>query len=121
MATRDRQSKPDVRKSEQRVLNWSFDEVFKVIAHEVLKYVPAGNNAAESLERAISNEHLTFRKSAESGGVYYIGTARAGESESDPVWQIQKVDTNNGTTITFADGDTEFNNIWNNRTELSYS
>lgn len=32
MAAPDRQSKPDIHRSEQSVQNWSFDEIYKVLA-----------------------------------------------------------------------------------------
>lgn len=54
----------------------------------------------------------------------YIGKAAVGASTASAVWQIQRVDES-GTPITvvikWADGDDSFNNIWNNRTSLSYS
>ncbi len=38
------------------------------------------------------------------------------------VWQIFKmVEAAGVTTITWADGDTAFNNIWDNRASLTYS
>jgi hypothetical protein len=60
MANPNRQSKPDTEKSEQRVLNWSFDNEFKVLAVELLGY----NSATNSLVR------LEAVESADSPGKY---------------------------------------------------
>jgi len=55
-------------------------------------------------------------------GTTYIGEADAGSSESDPVWRIKQiVETGPDVKITWADGDTNFDNIWDNRASLSYS
>lgn len=52
----------------------------------------------------------------------YIGYAGFGAITSDAVWQIKKI-VKNGTvtTISWADGDDRYDNIWNNRTALTYS
>jgi hypothetical protein len=52
----------------------------------------------------------------------YIGYAGFGAVTSDAAWQIKKI-VKNGTvtTITWADGDDRYDNIWNNRTALTYS
>lgn len=53
--------------------------------------------------------------------VTYIGTALCGSATNAAVWQIKKIDSAIGTSITFADGDPQFNNIWNDRATLTYS
>ena len=50
----------------------------------------------------------------------YIGLAPVGSLETLAVWQIKKVATASGMIITWADGDAEFNNIWDNRLSLTY-
>ncbi len=53
----------------------------------------------------------------------YLGDAGVGSSPSSSVWRIQKlVFTSAGSvTITFADGNVNFDNVWDNRASLSYS
>jgi hypothetical protein len=53
----------------------------------------------------------------------YLGDAVVGSSMSSSVWRIQKLDfgATGSVTITFADGNTNFDNVWNNRASLSYS
>lgn len=47
----------------------------------------------------------------EDGAVLYICKAAIGAVASDPVWQVQKVDTTSGVIITWADGDDDFDNL----------
>lgn len=56
-----------------------------------------------------------------SATVTYVGKADPGTATSSALWQIQKIDTSSGTVITWADGDGDFDNEWDNRASLSYS
>lgn len=56
-----------------------------------------------------------------SANTVYVGLAPVGSLGSDPVWQIKKIYTSSGMIITWADGDAEFNNNWDNRLSLTYS
>ncbi len=53
----------------------------------------------------------------------YIGKALSGVATSVASWQIQRLEDTGGgdTTILFADGDRDYNNIWDDRVGLSYS
>lgn len=51
----------------------------------------------------------------------YIGKAAIGSATSSAVWQIAKLDTTSGIIKTWADGDANFDNIWDNIASLSYS
>jgi hypothetical protein len=53
----------------------------------------------------------------------YLGDASVGSATSGSVWRIQKLvfTTGGSVTITFADGNTNFDNVWDNRASLSYS
>jgi len=57
-----------------------------------------------------------------SDGTAYIGIAKPGASGASAIWQIRKL-VNSGTVtqILWADGNEKFDNVWNNRTSLSYS
>lgn len=58
----------------------------------------------------------------EVGATTYVGKAVVGSSDSSAVWQIKRiVETGPDMAVTFADGDSSFNNIWNDRLSLSYS
>lgn len=59
-----------------------------------------------------------------SNNLEYLGIAKAGEATSSAAWQIKKFfydGNNNLITVQLADGDTRFDNIWDNRASLSYS
>lgn len=51
----------------------------------------------------------------------YIGYAAIGSSTAASVWQILKINTASGAVFTWADGDSNFDNEWDERTNLSYS
>jgi hypothetical protein len=53
----------------------------------------------------------------------YLGDAVVGGSSASAIWRIQKLvfTTAGSVTITFADGNVNFDNVWNNRASLSYS
>ena len=51
----------------------------------------------------------------------YIGKATIGSATNQPLWQIQRASkSGNITTITFADGDDKFDNVWDDRVSLNY-
>lgn len=52
----------------------------------------------------------------------YVGEAAVASNVADAVWRIKKIFVNGTvTTITWADGNDRYDNIWNNRTVISYS
>jgi hypothetical protein len=53
----------------------------------------------------------------------YKGEADPGSSESSAVWRIRHIVIGNDDDVTtnWADGDSQFDNIWANRASLSYS
>ena len=50
----------------------------------------------------------------------YVGWAERGSATSDNKWQIRRVVYTSGHILTFADGDELFDNIWDDRTSLTY-
>ncbi len=55
-------------------------------------------------------------------GTTYTGYAELGTANSAALWRIKKsVKTGTATEITYADGNRLFDNVWANRTTLSYS
>jgi hypothetical protein len=52
----------------------------------------------------------------------YIGYANPGTATASALWQIKRILVSGSeTAIEFADGNLNFDNIWNNRTSLSYN
>lgn len=90
---------------------------------------PAGQNTTGETEVSLENplpvssSIIATRIDEASATISYIGKAPIGSLASEAVWQIFKMDTGTSpqTIITWADGDAEFNNIWDNRASLTYS
>jgi hypothetical protein len=57
----------------------------------------------------------------EVGYYTYIGWALPGSLDSDAVWKMLLIDETTNTIIKWADGDSEFNNIWDNYASLTYT
>lgn len=56
------------------------------------------------------------------GATTYVGYAIAGTATSAATWAIKRIiETGNDASITWADGDKDYNNIWDNRLSLTYS
>lgn len=58
---------------------------------------------------------------AVDGLITYIGRAALGSSPAAKVWQIQRIDETSGTVITWAGGNDNFNEAWDNRATITYS
>ena len=54
----------------------------------------------------------------DDGTTMYVGYALPGSSDASAVWRILK---SVSTSVKWADGNTNFDNIWNNHTSLTYS
>ena len=56
-----------------------------------------------------------------SGGTTYVGRALPGSTTASARWQISRIVVAGGTTtVTWADGNITYDNIWNNRASLTY-
>lgn len=53
-------------------------------------------------------------------GVIYVGKADIGSSTASSVWQVKKI-YEDSTPSQWADANSNFDNIWDNRTSLTYS
>jgi hypothetical protein len=55
--------------------------------------------------------------------ITYVGEAAPGSANSAAVWRIKRLDETvaNDLTILWADGNSSFDNVWNDRASLSYS
>lgn len=112
MANPNTQDSARIRRSEQYVQNASFDEEFQVLALENLVFNGAG--------LARMTGETTLRWDTSGGSVIYVGQATPGASNADASWQIIKFDTSAGSGK-YADGNTNFDNVWDNRASLTYS
>lgn len=57
-----------------------------------------------------------------SSTVTYVGEASIRSPEAAPVWRIKKLETVGSVlSITYADGNQNFDNVWTNRAALTYT
>ena len=57
-----------------------------------------------------------------SDSITYQGYAEAGTLESAPLWAMRKIlKSGTVTSTTWADGNINYDNIWNDRADLDYS
>lgn len=58
----------------------------------------------------------------EQGSISYVGNADLNNLTSAPVWQIRKIEQVGAVlSVLYADGNDNFDNIWDNRADLVYS
>jgi hypothetical protein len=56
-----------------------------------------------------------------SSTVTYIGEAVPGTAQGSALWRIKKIDTSSGVVVTWADGNSNFDNAWTGHAGWSYS
>lgn len=97
------------------------------------KNAPTGGNVIDMAEHGraggvstgqpfkyIGNVEMAMKVTT-SGSVTYLALAKPGTAESSALWQARKIDSSSGTVITWADGNTNFDNIATDLTALTYS
>ena len=92
---------------------------FREATEQMIVPIPGGSYAQRVVDEGGS---LTTRIDAVDSSTTYIGHAIIGTAESAASWRIKKivvVDT--VTSILWADGNANADNIWNNRTSITYS
>lgn len=105
---------PGNKHSEQNILNWSFDEDYKTLIAGIVGF------DGSSLQRL--NADALATKIETVGDITYIGIAKPGTAQATALWQCKKITTSSGTTtITWADGNSNFDNVATDLTALTYS
>lgn len=76
-----------------------------------MAYIPAETKKIQALDYDVD------------GNVVYQGSAAAGSSKAASVWRIVKMvyASGNLTDVQYADGNINFDNVWDNRASLNYS
>lgn len=99
-----------------RITHLGTDSSFIVEGSSVHITVSTGNRKTSKIELAVD-----VQTDSNDSCIQYIGKAVTGSLTSDAVWQIKRIDDNSGIVITWADGDDNFNNVYDNREALIYS
>lgn len=87
-------------------------------AKRVMSVDQTGNYVSPSGETS-----LALQMDEADGGITYVGEAVIGSTSSSAVWRIKRLDEGGDPEliIEWADGNSDFDNIWDNRADLSYS
>ncbi len=89
---------------------------------DVLSSALPSSASTETTLQTISFGGFKFAlRLATVGDIDYVGEASTGSATSGASWRIKRVDSTTGTVIQWADGNSNFDNIWDNRASLSYS
>lgn len=78
-----------------------------------------GNASLASIDSKFG-DYATRLDDTSTANVTYVGTAAIGQATSSATWKIKKIDTTSGVVITWADSNNNYDNVWNNRTSLTY-
>jgi len=77
------------------------------------------NPATEEKQDALIGDYaLRYATKSTDATIIYVGVATIGSASSDSVWQIQEIDTTNGSIKWAAYG--VFTQVFNNRESLTY-
>lgn len=110
-----------VHQSWQEIANQGWDSKYNTPAF--IPWLEDKSVSPNVLRRMQTDIPLTIAMEYSGENPIYIGKAQPGTAKSAALWQIQKLtyDGNNVTDVQWADGDTDYDNVWNNRDSLSYS
>lgn len=81
----------------------------------------AGNNVIGSVKTLSTNYAVRMIDDSTDPNITYVGIAAISSPTSSAVWQIKKMDKTSGLVITWADGNDNFDNVWDDRESLNYS
>lgn len=112
---------------ELKVLTNKVAETAQWIPNSMFLKNPGGGIANPATEESLSQLAGKFAIQIDdvtTTSVMYVGKASPGTSTSSPNWQIMKIDKSGTpitTVITWADGNSNFDNVYSNRASLTYS
>lgn len=88
---------------------------------EATRLHPATEETLQAVLAASGGSTAELTKIRTSGNYVYIAKAALGSSSASAVWQIKRLDTTDTLDITWADGNANYDNVFNNYASLSYS
>lgn len=68
-----------------------------------------------------NDSNLDVRYEEVDANTAYLGLAAIDSDPAATVWQIKKLDFTTGVDVRWADGNSKFDNIWNNRASITYT
>lgn len=83
-----------------------------------------GNNLLTLIEAGINNPTAhsdIMEEKSDDPNIIYVGSSLPGTSTASAGWSITRLDTTTLLAVTRADGDPNYDNIWDDRESLSYS
>ena len=72
----------------------------------------------------LNRNYTQFIEYDGNGNAIYIGTALPGSATTATVWQVKRLTydgSGNMTALEWADGNDDFDNVWDDRASLNYS
>lgn len=87
------------------------------------------NNVTQTIAQDVTGDYGTTQDQIkgllatrqDEGATYlYLGYAEIGSDESDNVWRISRFTLANVSGMQWADGDANYDNVWDNRASLTY-
>jgi hypothetical protein len=99
------------------------------VAYQRLKLDTGGDGVASPVTEQVpgtlptSGASLALRTDNPSAGaITYVGDAAVGAATSAAAWRIKRITVSGDlATVEWADGNQNFDNIWDNRASLTYS
>ena len=79
-------------------------------------------DSSNPLHATLIPSNLTLQMDDNGSGITYVGEAEIGTSTASATWRIKMLDESGDPEliIKWADGDDEFDNIWDDRASLTY-
>lgn len=101
------------------------NQIFALIGHSGTAGTAETRRVVVSPEGEFLSGEATYQSifDTANAGTTYIGNALPGGSAGSAVWRIKKIVETGGTQtqIMWADGDANFDNVWNNRGTIVFT
>ena len=69
----------------------------------------------------VSSASYTIELDEASATITYVGEANPGTATSASTWRIKRLDSSSGLVVTWANGTSNFDKVWNDRASYTYS
>ncbi len=87
---------------------------------QIVKLSLSADGVGAPVTDALPVSSASFTIRVDEGATYmYVGEATPGTATSTASWRIKRIQLDPGHVL-FADGDSQFNNVWDDRASLTY-